>query len=140
MANEANKTKRGRRSPPYWEKTFLDELAKVPNVSRARRIAKVSAPVVYARKNKLPGFAKKWDAAIAQAVDRLHERLYDHAVEGVEKPVFQGGKLVGYIREWDNAMSIRLLEAHDPRFSQRHRIDGIRLPDVNVEFGGPEDG
>jgi hypothetical protein len=35
-------------------------------------------------------------------------------VEGVDKPVYQGGVLVGYVREYSDQLLVTLLKAHRP--------------------------
>ena len=37
-----------------------------------------------------------------------------HAIEGTDRPVFQQGALVGYVREWDHRLLQWLIEADEP--------------------------
>lgn len=55
------------------------------------------------------------DVALAEAVRR--------AVDGVDKPVYQGGELVGYIREYSDTLLRDILRATRFEFRDRSSID-----------------
>ena len=65
-----------------------------------------------------PIFSKLWYASEEAGEDvRRAKRLYlahKHAVEGTEKPVFQGGVQVGVVREFDHKLLQWLIEADNP--------------------------
>jgi hypothetical protein len=70
------------------------------------------------------------------AVGALEDEALRRAVEGVEEPVYQGGKQVGVIRKYSDALLMFLLKAARPEkyrenYSIRH--DGQSGP-IRVQF------
>ena len=58
------------------------------------------------------------------AVDDLEAEAWRRAKEGVEKPVFQGGKQVGVIREYSDTLMATLLKAHRPeKYRENFKIE-----------------
>jgi len=65
-------------------------------------------------------------AAFAEAEDKAREAMVREArrraIEGTEKPVYQGGKLVGTIREYSDTLLIFLMKGAMPE-TYRERVD-----------------
>ena len=115
-----------------WKQAFLAALATSPDVSAAAAHAGINRTTAYAARKRNPRFAGQWDAALGVAIDHAEGEAYRRAVEGVEKPVYQGGELVGHIREHSDTLLIFLLKAHRRALYgevSRHELSG---PD-----GGP---
>ena len=76
-------------------------------------------PRMAAYRRNYPEFMKIWHAAVTCGdLARRAKReavAHRHAVEGTEKPVFQGGALVGHVREFDHRLLEFLLKADDPK-------------------------
>ena len=84
-----------------------------------------------AYRRNYPLFAKLWHAS-AEAGEMSRRAMreavaHSHAVKGTERPVFQQGRQVGVIREFDHRLLEFLLKADNPK---KYRESG---PSVNVQ-------
>ncbi|MCG3177495.1 MAG: hypothetical protein MOGMAGMI_02469 [Candidatus Omnitrophica bacterium] len=118
----------GRGKPPAgWRDVFLNALAECPNVTRAAAEADVPKQTAYRARSTSAKFAEQWDEALRQGVDALEGEALRRAQFGTEKPVFQGGVLVGHVTEYSDTLMMFLLKAHNPeKFGdkQRHEVTG----------------
>ena len=69
-----------------------------------------------------PVYAAAFAEAEDKAIDALEKEARRRAIEGTEKPVYQGGKLVGTIREYSDTLLIFLLKGARPQ-KYRERVD-----------------
>lgn len=114
----ANRTKIG----PKARKTFLATLEKTANVSHAAKLCRMSRSRLYEIKHEDDAFSAEWDSAVEVAVDLLEKEARRRGMLGVKKPVYQGGRRVGYIQEYSDVLLIFLLKAHRPS-KYRERVD-----------------
>lgn len=56
-------------------------------------------------------------------IDNLVAEAYRRAHDGVDKPVFQGGELVGYIREYSDSVLLKMLTSLSTKFRERTQLD-----------------
>jgi hypothetical protein len=112
---------------------FLETLRRTANVSRAAREAGLSNSTAYRHRAKYSGFAADWDAAIAEALDDLEDALIQRAKHGIEKPVYFGGKQVGTVRTYSDALGMFLLKARRPEVYARLRADASPDADEMTE-------
>lgn len=129
---------RARKSPapvgkPAWREVFLATFAERANVSAACRVAGVARNTVYEERRADPAFAKLFKTARAEAVERLEEEAWRRAHDGVEKPVYQQGSLVGHIQEYSDTMLIFLLKANKPK-KYRDNVKHEHAGDLNVNI------
>jgi hypothetical protein len=104
---------------------FLRELARLGVVLKAAQAAKVGRQTVYGWLVEDKRFKELYEQALEDAVDALESEARRRAEEGVIKPVFQGGKQVGSIREYSDALMITLLKGRRPDvFKERVDLDG----------------
>jgi hypothetical protein len=73
--------------PTHWRETFLAALAEYPIVSHAARLAGVGYRNAYLHREKDEEFAKAWDDALEQGVDRAEQEAFRRAVVGYERYV-----------------------------------------------------
>jgi len=116
-----------------WMPAFLVALAKDPNVTAAAAAVRMNRQYVYEAREAHPEFATAWDDAIEQSVDILETEARRRAMHGVSRPVYQGGVLVGHVKEYSDVLAIFLLKAHRPE-KFRERVDvrhqgGVRILD-----------
>lgn len=111
-----------------WIPRFLPALAEYGNVSKAAKKAKVSRAVVYAERDVNEHFRAAWDAALKIGIEAIEDEAKRRAFEGTLKPVFQGGKRVGSIREYSDTLTIFLLKAHKPELYR----DRSQAMNVNI--------
>ena len=65
-----------------------------------------------------------WTYEIAEVFDDakelqgavLEDKLWAHATQGVDEPVFQGGEIVGHKRKWDHKLMQGMLQVRDENY------------------------
>lgn len=96
------------------QKLFLACLAESANVSCAADCADMSRQSAYRLRQTSPAFRQAWDQAMDTALDGLEAALLRRARDGIEKPVFFGGKECGKVRQYSDGLAMFLLKAHRP--------------------------
>ncbi len=107
---------------------FLEELAKHGIVGEAAKRASLHShhgciQTFYDERKKDPEFAKAWDEALLLARYSAERELHRRAVEGVDEPVFQGGKQVGKIKKYSDTLLLARMRKLDPGYRPMQRID-----------------
>jgi hypothetical protein len=97
-----------------WQERFLEALGLCANVRRACLVANVARSAAYAHRAENTAFAAQWDSVLDDAVDWLEEEVWTRAKDGTERPVYQGGAMVGTVREYSDTLAVLLLKAHRP--------------------------
>lgn len=111
------------------EDRFLEGLSKGLSVLDASKASKASRDWLYNKRKTNEEFARRWDEAWDQGTDKLEAEAQRRAVEGVLKPVFQGGEEVGLIREYSDSLLVFLLKSRRP---QRYRETAVNLTQNNL--------
>ena len=106
-------------------RVFLDHFAKEANMTRAAAAAGVSRNTVYAwQEHDTDGFSERYHVAEAQANDAIDAEINRRAITGTLKPVYQGGKKVGCIREYSDVLLIFLAKARMPhKYRETTRLE-----------------
>lgn len=112
---------------------FLDNLRKTGNVSESARFVDLSRSRAYELRREDEDFREAWDDAEAEAADVLEREAWRRATEGWEEPVYQGGKLVGHVRKYSDAMLALLLRGHKPN---RYATTKVKNEHTGLD-GGP---
>lgn len=100
--------------PRKWMRAFLTVLADQGVVRVACEAAKIDRSVVYKARETDAVFDQAWQDAIEHAADLLEEEARRRAFVGTMKPVFQGGKEVGRVREYSDTLMVFLLKGARP--------------------------
>lgn len=120
-----------------WESKFLSALEETANVAESARLTGIGRATAYRERKENPDFAAKWDEALQLGMDSLIDEAVRRARDGTTKPVYQGGKLVGYVKEYSDTLLIFLLKAHKPTV-YRDNVDitsGGKPLDIVVRWG-----
>lgn len=96
-------------------KAFLSVYSESGNVSKAAEAAGISRYCHYRRLKSDPVYQQLFEAAEEQAGDVLVAEAWRRAVEGVQKPVYQGGQLVGLVQEYSDGVLLAMLKAFKPK-------------------------
>lgn len=68
-----------------------------------------------------------FDQRVKDAVDLYRDwidaEIRRRGFEGVEKPVFYQGQVVGWIKEFSDQLALAHAKAHDPRYRERSQLD-----------------
>ncbi len=92
-------------------------------VARACRLAKVNRTTYYDwLRSGDEKFLADFELAKKRACQKVEDEIIRRAVKGVKKPVYQGGQLVGYVRDYSDTLLIFLAKAVMPE-KYRERID-----------------
>lgn len=110
---------------------FLENLAETASVTRAAELSGISRREWYRTRDEDEEFAAGWSDAWEKGVKALEDEVIRRAYHGVDKPVFQGGKLVGTVREYSDTLLMFKLKALRPD-KYRERITN--------EHSGPDGG
>lgn len=117
---------------PKKERVFLDLLRAGHTVKHAGDCATLPHSTLYDRRHRDTEFAARWDAAEAEGSDILEQEAFRRAVEGTSKPIYQGGELVGTVREYSDTLLIFLLKGRKPE-KFRERVDNQHSGNVVVK-------
>lgn len=74
----------------------------------------------------LDDFCVRWDAAMEAGVDRLEDEAVRRAARGYERPVFQGGVMVGTETQYSDSLMQLVLKGKRPALynTERHELSG----------------
>src|SRR5437773_10550111 len=97
-----------------WRPKFLAGLSLTNSPTLAARFARTTKQTAYNHKKQDSEFAEQWQEAIDHAVELLHARTFQRALEGDLETVYYMGKPVGYIRKFDSRLQMELLRAYKP--------------------------
>lgn len=122
------------------KRVFLKTLAETGIVSRSAAAAGWTASTAYSFRKSDAQFKDMWDNAMSFATDSLEFEARRRAQHGVEKPVYQQGKLVGYVREYSDPLLVLLLKAHrkdlfgdQQKLEHNHKGGVLVVPGVSSE-------
>lgn len=96
---------------PERQRQFIAALAASGVVTDAAKTVGASLEAFYALRNR-PGaeeFRAAWDEAVDRALVRVEAGAVGRAIEGVEKPIVSGGKLLGWHKVHNEALVMFLL-------------------------------
>jgi hypothetical protein len=114
--------------PEAWERDFLEALVnEYAVIGKAARAAGVHPNAVEARRKASPRFDALYSAAMNMLDDALEYENVRRALEPSERPIFQRGKMVGVVQEFDTKHLEWLLER---RYPEKYHIP------TRIEFAG----
>lgn len=100
---------------PKTRAAFLEALKDTCNITKACELSGLGRTSAYEWREDDPEFAADWQKALEVAADLLEDEAVRRAKEGTDKPVFQGGQLVGHVREYSDTLMIFLLKGAKPK-------------------------
>jgi len=107
----------------HGQAAFLRAFARCGNVLRAAQAAAVGRRTVYTWLEEDAAFKRLYDEAHEDAIDRLEEEARRRAHDGVLEPVYQGGRKVGAIKKYSDALLVFLLKGKRPdTFRERTEV------------------
>lgn len=126
-----NRTPKKRKN---WKPVFLRELSRTACVLYSAIKAGVGKVTVYDARKADVAFKEAWDDAKEIANELLLVEGRRRAYEGVLRPIYQGGKLRGKVKDYSDTLLIFFIKAHNPEFrdSTKHEHTGKDGGPVNV--------
>lgn len=99
---------------------FIERLSEGGNVMASAMSVGVTRATVYAARDRNDAFAEVWDEALERYAAALESELHKRVFEGVQRPIFQRGELVGHEALKSDRLLEIALKAHRPdRYSER---------------------
>lgn len=112
---------------------FLGYLSEGHTVSRAAALIGVRRQTVYEHRANDPDFKEAWEVAWVAGGEAMEEEALRRAVQGVEKPIYQGGNLAGYVQEYSDTLLIFLLKGRLPD-KYKDRVTQEQAGEVTFRF------
>ena len=104
---------------------FLKYLEEYGNITRAAKKAKISRATPYNWIDNDPAFKERFKKSAQIGIDALEDEAKRRAFEGVKKPVYQNGKLVGKVVEYSDSLLMFLLKGNKPdQYKERFQHGG----------------
>jgi hypothetical protein len=110
---------------------FLEHLEKAYTITAAAAAAGVDRRRFYELRAADGDFAEQWADAYEAGTDVIREEIRRRGVDGWDEPVFQGGRAVGVVRKFSDALLMLEAKRRDPAYR-----DGARV-EVTGRDGGP---
>lgn len=137
------------------EAAFLDGLRDSYSVSHSARAAGIDPTTAYEWKNislaskqedgsYIDDFCLRWVEAYEEGVDKIEDEITRRAVRGYEKPVYQGGILVGSVTEYSDTLAALVARGKRPGVYNTDRVEhtgrdgGPINHSIALEFIEPE--
>ena len=134
-SDTSNSQKKGRNPPvaptPEKQVEFLALLREGRTVEGAARNVGIHRSTLYRLRDRNEEFRRSWDEAWEAGIEALEDELRRRGFEGVEKPVFHSGVVVGSVREFDTTAAIFILKARKPE---------VYRDNARIEHTGPGGG
>lgn len=102
---------------------FIELFMQTGHIGKTCQILGMVPRTLHHWKSKDPEFAAEFEMAERVALMLLEDAAVERAMYGIEKPVYQGGKLAGYVREYSDTLLIVLLKARAPH-KYKERFSG----------------
>lgn len=125
------------------KRRFLEALSEMPRIGRACKLAGVTQTTLSRwKRDGDQQFLQAYEVAWAMGVDRAESELWRRGVEGVEKPVYQQGRLVGTVREYDTQAAMFMLRGARPEKFREKSAEGAgtthvgSVTNVTVQLAG----
>ena len=96
------------------KQTFLQALSEGRSVRQAAEAAGVAPEVPYGWRAGDDAFVSAWKIAEEAGTDIIEEEAFRRAVNGVQKPVYRSGEVVGHVADYSDTMLMFLLKARRP--------------------------
>lgn len=116
---------------------FLTWLAKgyVPAVA-AQKI-NVARATVFRWKQEDKEFAEAWEEAVEEGTDLLEQEILRRARDGVDRPVFQQGMMVGLVREYSDNLAAMMLQGRRRAVYGKNATEDIPTLTIRIQGGLP---
>lgn len=107
-----------------WQATFLEAFKDSGLVSEACRVSKVSRTTAYTERQRNEAFALAWADIEEETTEEMEREAIRRGSKGFDRPVFQGGKQVGTITEYSDALLQFMLRGRRPeKYRDHHTVE-----------------
>lgn len=114
---------------PERKAAFLHVLSETCSVKRACEAIQISRATAFKWRQLDEEFAEAWNLASLVGASALEDEARHRAMEGVQRPVFYKGRVVGHVTDKSDALLMFMLKGSLPqRYADRQKM----------EIGGPQ--
>lgn len=112
-------------APKKWESRFLEAFADRGIVTYSAKAAGIDARTVYRTLKESERFKALYEQAEEASLGKLESEMIRRGRDGTQKPVYQGGALVGHIQEYSDTLLIFALKSRAPhKYRERVEVTG----------------
>ena len=123
------------------KKRIIEAFKQTARIDKAAKIVGISRCTVYEWMSNDQEFFAAMGAAQKEATGLLEDEAVRRAREGVKKPVYQQGKLVGHVQEYSDTLLIFLLKCWSPdKYGQNGQRDDRKSAEVTIKMKIEDDG
>lgn len=108
---------------PATKAAFLKAYSELGVVTHAAAAAGVSRQTIYQWQEHDEAFGLLMNQSRGEADDAIRREIHRRAIDGLDKPVYQGGRQVGTIREYSDTLLIFLAKSRMPEFRDKQQIE-----------------
>lgn len=94
--------------------SFISAYRHTGNITLSAKVAGVGRKEALVERDSNDKFANAFYLAKEEAGERMEGAAWERAFEGIEQPVYQGGKMVGTRKIFSDILAIFMLKAHNP--------------------------
>lgn len=114
---------------------FMEEFKKSGNITAASEVCGFNRRCVYDWKEIFPDLEQELADARLEAIERLEEEARARATKGVNRPVFQKGKKVGYVTHYSDNLLMFLLKGNAPeKFRDNLNVTGRQEHNIDLNL------
>lgn len=110
--------------PPESWATFLKVFIETARQDRACEASGIPRQSVYNRRKGDPGFEEAWVEARTISMQLLEDEAIRRAVEGVDKPNYYKGDIVGWTTEYSDHLLTFMLMNNDKKYARKPEGEG----------------
>lgn len=115
------------------QRAFLSAYVIMGVVSKAAEAAGIHRKTHYEWLNNDPEYVEAFRQAEEDAIEALEREARRRALEGIEEPIYQGGKKVGVVRKYSDTLLIFLLKGAAPdKYRERVQTEHTGRIDSNM--------
>lgn len=109
----------------FDDETFLEEVCKDGNITRACKMLKISRKRLFRRRATCAEFYDKVEKARQIGIDAFIDECHRRAFYGVDEPVFHMGEIVGYKKRYSDTLAMFLIKAWRPEYRDNFNLIGL---------------
>jgi hypothetical protein len=117
----------------------LDLLSQGHTLAHVREVLGINRVTMYRWRQNEPSFAQAYSDAMEAGTDLIEEEARRRAVEGYDRPVFQGGTLVGVVRVYSDQLAAMLLRGRRPEVYRDTPSRSSSTASITIHGGLPGD-
>jgi hypothetical protein len=130
---------RARLSTARRKALALDLLSQGHSLAHVREVLGINRVTVFRWRQDDPSFAQVYSDAMEAGTALIEQEARRRAVDGYDRPVFQGGKQVGVVRVYSDELAAMLLRGRRPEVYRDTKSRAESTTSITICGGLPTD-